>query len=313
MKSFFKKIALIINLALFPQLLFAQTATDIHVGGDLDKFYPVVFSDSNWDANYETTIHIGRSDAHRDAFWRGSLMSTFKYHTTSYGHGSNFISADIRSSVSFIAGWVDATAEGGKQIVIWLKGSTTYRLNAEQTIVYVIYDGVQNPLPYIQPGGIVRNYLSQPQPYAITDTKYVNNNMNITSDLYVDGNLGIGTLNPQEKLSVNGKIRAKEIKVEATGWPDYVFKLDYKLNTLPELEAYIKANGHLPEVPSAAVVEKEGVALGEMNKILLKKIEELTLHLIEKDKELKDQLKKNKSYEDRLLELEKALKGSSRP
>ncbi|WP_343533834.1 hypothetical protein [Pedobacter sp.] len=102
------------------------------------------------------------------------------------------------------------------------------------------------------------------------------------------GNVGIGTATPKEKLSVNGKIRAKEIKVEATNWPDYVFKPEYQLNTLPELEAYIKANGHLPEVPAAAEVEKEGVALGEMNKILLKKIEELTLHLIEKDKKLEE-------------------------
>ncbi len=71
-----------------------------------------------------------------------------------------------------------------------------------------------------------------------------------------------------------------------------MFKADYKLNTLPELEAYIKANGHLPGVPAATEVEKEGVALGEMNKILLKKIEELTLHLIEKDKKIEETNKK---------------------
>nr|WP_113645467.1 hypothetical protein [Pedobacter chitinilyticus] len=123
-----------------------------------------------------------------------------------------------------------------------------------------------------------------------------------------DGNLGIGIATPQEKLAVNGKIRAKEIKVEATGWPDYVFKPDYKLNTLPELEAYIKVNGHLPGVPAAAEVEKEGVALGEMNKILLKKIEEMTLLLIEKDKQLTAHEKKDKSLEDRLLELERIIK-----
>jgi hypothetical protein len=112
-----------------------------------------------------------------------------------------------------------------------------------------------------------------------------------------DGSVGIGTITPQEKLSVNGKIRAKEIKVEATNWPDYVFKPDYQLNTLSELEAYIKTYGHLPDVPAAAEVEKEGVALGEMNKILLKKIEELTLHLIEREKAFK-------KLEERLTKLE---------
>jgi len=103
-----------------------------------------------------------------------------------------------------------------------------------------------------------------------------------------NGNVGIGTIVPREKLSVNGKIRAQEIKVEVTDWPDYVFKQEYQKMSLSQIDTFIKANGHLPEVPSAQKVEKEGVSLGEMNKILLKKIEELTLHLIEKDKQVED-------------------------
>ena len=106
------------------------------------------------------------------------------------------------------------------------------------------------------------------------------------------GDIGIGTTTPREKLSVNGKIRAKEIKVESTNWPDYVFKPDYEKMSLSQIDTYIKANGHLPEVPAAAEVEKEGIALGEMNKILLKKIEELTLHLIDKDKKIEETNKK---------------------
>jgi hypothetical protein len=86
------------------------------------------------------------------------------------------------------------------------------------------------------------------------------------------GNVGIGTANPTEKLAVNGKIRAKEIKVEASNWPDYVFEEDYKVGTLAGLESYIKTNKHLPEVPGAKEVEANGVALGEMNKLLIKKI-----------------------------------------
>jgi len=70
------------------------------------------------------------------------------------------------------------------------------------------------------------------------------------------------------------------------------------------VESYIKRNKHLPEVPSAKEFERDGMAVGEMNKLLLKKIEELTLHLIEKDKELKGQLKINKDFETRLLKLE---------
>lgn len=104
-----------------------------------------------------------------------------------------------------------------------------------------------------------------------------------------DGSFGIGTSTPTEKLSVNGKIRAKEIKVEATGWPDYVFEDGYQSKSLTELEAFIKQYKHLPEVPSAKEVEQNGVALGEMNKILLKKIEELTLLLIEQNKKNEQQ------------------------
>ena len=111
-------------------------------------------------------------------------------------------------------------------------------------------------------------------------------NLNLFAVITNTGDFGIGTTNPQEKLSVNGKIRAKEIQVETANWPDYVFSKDYKLPDLKETEAFIKTNSHLPGVPSATVAEQEGIELGEMNKILLKKIEELTLHLIEKDKKI---------------------------
>lgn len=100
-----------------------------------------------------------------------------------------------------------------------------------------------------------------------------------------NGNVGIGTHIPSEKLSVNGKIRAKEIKVEAQNWPDYVFQKDYTLLSLKEIESQIKQKGHLPGIPSANEVKRDGINLGEMNAKLLEKIEELTLHLIEENKQ----------------------------
>ena len=104
------------------------------------------------------------------------------------------------------------------------------------------------------------------------------------------GKLGIGTSTPDEPLSVNGTIHSKEVKVNTTGLPDYVFKPDYKLPTLAELKTYIDKNSHLPEMPSAQEVEKNGLSLGEMNKLLLKKVEELTLYLIDQKQEI-DKLK----------------------
>lgn len=100
------------------------------------------------------------------------------------------------------------------------------------------------------------------------------------------GNLGLGIENPAEKLAVNGDIRAREIKVEVSNWPDFVFHKGYPLLPLQDLEKFIKTKGHLPDLQSAAETEKQGISLGEMNKLLLKKIEELTLYLIEQDKKI---------------------------
>ena len=101
-----------------------------------------------------------------------------------------------------------------------------------------------------------------------------------------DGNVGIGQINPNEKLEVNGTIRSKKVKVEATGWPDYVFAKNYGLRTLSEVEDFIKINQHLPDVPSAKEVEANGLDLGDMDATLLKKVEELTLYIIKQNKRL---------------------------
>jgi hypothetical protein len=104
------------------------------------------------------------------------------------------------------------------------------------------------------------------------------------------GNVGIGTAAPDAKLTVKGTIHAEQVKVDLNvPGPDYVFDADYKLTGLNELKVYLDKYHHLPEIPSADEMAKNGVDLGEMNIKLLKKVEELTLYLIEKDKQLKDQ------------------------
>jgi hypothetical protein len=113
-----------------------------------------------------------------------------------------------------------------------------------------------------------------------------------SGNAYHKGNLGIGVINPTEKLSVNGNIRSKEVKVESANWPDYVFNEDYKISSLAELEVFLRSNRHLPEIPSAETVAQEGISLGEMNGKLLKKIEELTLYLIEQNKSISIQNEK---------------------
>lgn len=119
-----------------------------------------------------------------------------------------------------------------------------------------------------------------------------------------NGNVGIGTTNPSEKLTVKGKVLVEEIKVQlSTSWPDYVFANNYKRMPLPELEQFITKNKHLPEIPSAQKVAKEGIELGANQAALLKKIEELTLYIIDQNKELKRQNEKIDALEEKLAKI----------
>lgn len=88
------------------------------------------------------------------------------------------------------------------------------------------------------------------------------------------------------QLDNSGLLRTREVKVDTQVWPDYVFDQEYVLMPLSEVEAYIQSKGHLPNVPSAQEVIAEGQDLGEMNRILLEKIEELTLYMIEQQKQI---------------------------
>ncbi|EJL63059.1 hypothetical protein [Flavobacterium sp. CF136] len=110
------------------------------------------------------------------------------------------------------------------------------------------------------------------------------------------GNVGIGSVNPDSKLTVNGTIHSTEVKVTQTVPADYVFqkyytgkselKSDYTMPTLAEVESFTKINNHLPNVPSAKEMQQNGVLLGEMSNVLLQKIEELTLYVIEQNKKI---------------------------
>ncbi|MCC5939256.1 MAG: hypothetical protein JJU34_18395 [Lunatimonas sp.] len=106
-----------------------------------------------------------------------------------------------------------------------------------------------------------------------------------------NGNVGIGVPNPSHRLEVNGTVRAKEVRLEANNWPDYVFRDEYRLMPLDELRGFISRYGHLPGVPSEAEVVEHGVQVGYLNTVLLKKIEELTLYTISQEKRLEQQEK----------------------
>ncbi|MEE3998768.1 hypothetical protein V1T75_00350 [Tenacibaculum sp. FZY0031] len=126
--------------------------------------------------------------------------------------------------------------------------------------------------------------------------------------MFIDGsggNVGIGTTTTgSHKLAVEGSIGAREIKVEGSGWSDFVFEKSYKLPSLENVEKHIKEKGHLQDIPSAKEVEKNGFFLGEMDAKLLQKIEELTLYTIQQEKEIKELKKQNSKINKQQKELE---------
>lgn len=128
--------------------------------------------------------------------------------------------------------------------------------------------------------------------------------------IFNTGKVTVGTdqydNDPNYIFYVRKGIKAEQVKVEnpaANGWADYVFKKEYKLRTLEEVEKHIIDKGHLPNIPSALEVEKEGINLGEMDAKLLEKIEELTLYSIEQNKQLKSQSEEIKELKKQVQQL----------
>lgn len=117
---------------------------------------------------------------------------------------------------------------------------------------------------------------------------------------------GGDTRNPD--LIVGGKIKTSEVEVKVAPWSDFVFENDYELRTLEEVEEHITKEGHLPEIPSAAEVTKNGINLGEMDAKLLQKIEELTLYMIDVNKRVNQLEQENTELKESNQELKEKVK-----
>lgn len=142
-----------------------------------------------------------------------------------------------------------------------------------------------------------------------------------TKRLIMNGKVGISTsMFPTSvgganvsgyQLFVKGGILTDEVRVR-TGWADYVFDQNYKLNTLTQVESFIKENGHLPNTPSAREVEVQGLSLGEIARIQQEKIEELTLYLINQEKRIHSYSERFKSQQNQIDELRALISNSQR-
>jgi hypothetical protein len=227
----------------------------------------------------------------------------FQYNIGGYGVGGSIQQTRYSSYNTGFVDQVRISSDGGANsyLDIHVNSATT------PGVVYLLGDG-----PYMP------TFISSPALGATAGSTSVNvltlgHGFNTTSGgtfAQAGGNVGIGTNQPDAKLTVNGTIHSKEVKVDTSiPVPDYVFEPTYKLLKLSELKTYLDANHHLPEIPSAAKMEKNGMNLSEMNLKLLKKVEELTLYLIEKDVELKE-LKT--SHQKQIDEIKAQLKLSSK-
>ncbi len=122
-----------------------------------------------------------------------------------------------------------------------------------------------------------------------TENTYIRGGKNTSNVIIADvgGSVGIGTSAPDPlyKLSINGTARSKEVIVE-TGWADYVFENNYNLRSIDEMEKFVLLNKHLPNIPKAEDIQKNGLKVGETNKLMMEKIEELALYIIQLKKEI---------------------------
>jgi hypothetical protein len=145
-------------------------------------------------------------------------------------------------------------------------------------------DGLDPNIGFYQ-NGVHKSFLAQ---YG--SEMYLGNN---AGPVHIDGTqVAIGVVDASTtayKLTVSGKILCEELKVELyADWPDYVFHDEYELTPLSDLKSFISAHKHLPDIPTASEVAEEGIEVGEMNRKLLEKVEELTLYIIQLQEQIDD-------------------------
>ncbi|CAN5249237.1 hypothetical protein BH11BAC6_BH11BAC6_03170 [soil metagenome] len=225
----------------------------------------------------------------------------------SLGNDVGYIRANITNlevaTNAGTAGNLVLRTNGGERMTIGSNGRigvntviTPAQFNVSGTNETVNIDG-SNPYLQINNGGALTGYIRangsnfQVATNAENDLGKLEFRTNGSSRMWIDanGNVsvgGSGKVATGYLLSVVGKVMAEEVRVELNGtWPDYVFSKDYKLMPLQNLKQYVNENNHLPEVPAAEAM-KDGIEVGKMNKMLMQKVEELTLYVIQLNEEL---------------------------
>lgn len=293
----------------------AQAFTSFTTAGTQAQYVPVSFKIPVTGGGNKT-FFISRPYIHEGRDWLAHGIVSITGIGTGWGSNGHGLRIDNFSSgyettaggnskvIGFVGRVLSASATN--DIIVYLRGGTIYYTDGTvgtNTGSYQDAAGLNlvtvsiNDAMYNLPKGIY---------YGSSDINAKTSNFAVIDN----GNMGLGVSNPTNKLDVNGMIHAKEVKVDLQNWPDYVFENTYKLNSLEEIEKHIKDKGHLPNIPSAKEVMENGINLGDMNRKLLEKIEELTLYSIEQNKQINNLKEGNKVLQQqsgRIEKLEKQL------
>ena len=276
--------------------------------GALDGVKLLDFSESNGESFLFKGNFLG-TGASGNSVFIGSNASGYQSNIMTW-RGDGNIGVGITNPNARMHLYKDAS--GSQTLLILEKNEGDINENSEINLDFVFTDDNTNGTPQARISSVANTDASNGggmEAEGTADLKFwTASSVNSTTNNLVErmritsqGHVGIGTTNPDPnfKLSVNGSIRSKEVKVEAN-WSDFVFYDNYELRTLEEVEKHIAENGHLPEIPSEAEVTENGINLGEMNAKLLQKIEELTLYLIDQSKQIQAQQTEIEALKNRI-------------
>ena len=217
----------------------------------------------------QTMLHI-KETGYSTTTWKGRIVASGQFKAIAMGEYQNKVQISAYNAALDAAAHLFIQKESGNVGIGNIVSSTP--AEKLEVIGNIKTDGIRVG--------------TSPLITSLVSSQWVTNS---TSIYYNTGNVDIGTdKTTGYKLSVEGKIRARDVEVNVAAWNDNVFDANYKIASLSEVEKYIKTHKHLSEVPSEKQVMANGISLSAMNAVLLKKVEELTLYVIDLEKRLKE-------------------------